>query len=180
MFQNYLKMEHPEIKNTCYGYQNLRPRCHLQGETPIKVSFAFIHHLRTFWVERMRDTNNLQLSTWSNLCDTKPDWITQQTWAITWNSEAISCVLRESSQTMTVVTNRSIFINSSSTGFFRPQEGGYRWLANHNHDLNWPKNIQNLVILEVRITVFTCLLSNEGCDSVFKHLNLALAPEKTN
>ena len=31
-----------------------------------------------------------------------------------------------------------------------------------------------------KITVFTCLLSSEGCDSFLKHLNLALAPNKTN
>ena len=37
-----------------------------------------------------------------------------------------------------------------------------------------------VVILEIKITVFTCLLSNEGCDSFLKHLDLALAPNKTN
>ena len=37
-----------------------------------------------------------------------------------------------------------------------------------------------MVILEIKITVFTCLLSSEGCDSFPKHLDLALAPNKTN
>ena len=37
-----------------------------------------------------------------------------------------------------------------------------------------------MVILEIKITVFTCLLSSEGCDSFPKHLYLALAPDKTN
>ena len=37
-----------------------------------------------------------------------------------------------------------------------------------------------MVILEIKITVFTCLLSSEGCDSVPKHLDLALAPNQTN
>ena len=31
-----------------------------------------------------------------------------------------------------------------------------------------------------KITVFACLLSSEGCDSFPKHLDLALAPNKTN
>ena len=34
--------------------------------------------------------------------------------------------------------------------------------------------------MEIKITVFTCLLSSEGCDSFPKHLGLALAPNKTN
>ena len=37
-----------------------------------------------------------------------------------------------------------------------------------------------MVILEIKITVFACLLSHEGCDSFLKHLDLALAPNKTN
>ena len=31
-----------------------------------------------------------------------------------------------------------------------------------------------------KITVFACLLSDEGCDSFAKHLDLELAPDKTN
>ena len=37
-----------------------------------------------------------------------------------------------------------------------------------------------VVILEIKITVFTCLLSNEECNIFSKHLDLALAPNKTN
>ena len=37
-----------------------------------------------------------------------------------------------------------------------------------------------MVILEIKITVFTCLLGSEGCDSFPEHLDLALAPDKTN
>ena len=37
-----------------------------------------------------------------------------------------------------------------------------------------------VVILEIKTTVFTCLLSSEGCHSFPKHLDLALAPNKTN
>ena len=37
-----------------------------------------------------------------------------------------------------------------------------------------------VVILKIKITVFTCLLSSEGCDSFPEHLDLALAPNKTN
>ena len=37
-----------------------------------------------------------------------------------------------------------------------------------------------MVILEIKITVFTCLLGDEGCDSFLKHLDLALSPNKTN
>ena len=37
-----------------------------------------------------------------------------------------------------------------------------------------------MVILEIKITVFACLLSSEGCDSFPKHLDLALVPNKTN
>ena len=36
------------------------------------------------------------------------------------------------------------------------------------------------VILEIKITVFIFLLDSEGCDSLPKHLDLALAPNKTN
>ena len=39
MSQNRLKIEHPEIGNTCYGCQNLRTMRHLQRETPEEVSF---------------------------------------------------------------------------------------------------------------------------------------------
>ena len=35
-------------------------------------------------------------------------------------------------------------------------------------------------ILEIKNTVLTCLLSNEGCDSFPKRLDLALAPNKTS
>ena len=37
-----------------------------------------------------------------------------------------------------------------------------------------------MVILEIKINVFAFLLSSEGCDSFPKHLDLALAPNKTN
>ena len=37
-----------------------------------------------------------------------------------------------------------------------------------------------MVLLEIKIAVFTCLLSSEGCDSFSKHLDLALALNKTN
>ena len=34
--------------------------------------------------------------------------------------------------------------------------------------------------MEIKITVFTYLLSDEGFNSFPKHINLALAPNKTN
>ena len=37
-----------------------------------------------------------------------------------------------------------------------------------------------MVILEIKTTIFTCMLSSEGCDSFPKHLDLALASNKTN
>ena len=37
-----------------------------------------------------------------------------------------------------------------------------------------------MVILEIKITVFACLLSDEECDSIPKHLDLTLAPNKIN
>ena len=37
-----------------------------------------------------------------------------------------------------------------------------------------------MVILEIKFTVFTCLLISEGCRSFPKHLDVALAPTKTN
>ena len=37
-----------------------------------------------------------------------------------------------------------------------------------------------VAILEEKITVCACLLSSEGCNSFPKHLDLALAPNKTN
>ena len=37
-----------------------------------------------------------------------------------------------------------------------------------------------MAMLEKKITVCACLLSSEGCDSFPKHLDLALAPNKTN
>ena len=41
--QNHLKIEDPKIGNTCYGCQNLRTRCHLQGETPKGVGIIHIN-----------------------------------------------------------------------------------------------------------------------------------------
>ena len=41
-------------------------------------------------------------------------------------------------------------------------------------------NIQNLAILEINITTFTYLLSNDGFDSFSRRLNLVLAPNRTN
>ena len=37
-----------------------------------------------------------------------------------------------------------------------------------------------MVILEIKITGFSCLPSSEGCDSLLNHLDLALEPNKTN
>jgi len=37
-----------------------------------------------------------------------------------------------------------------------------------------------MVIFEIKITVFTCLLNSDGCDSFPKHLDLAPATNKTN
>ena len=37
-----------------------------------------------------------------------------------------------------------------------------------------------MIILEIKITVFTCLLSSDECDNFSKHLDLALAPNKTH
>ena len=37
-----------------------------------------------------------------------------------------------------------------------------------------------MVILEIKTTVFTCVLSSEGSDSFPRHLDLALASNKTN
>ena len=37
-----------------------------------------------------------------------------------------------------------------------------------------------MVILEIKITVFTCLPGTEECDSFPERLDLALAPNKTN
>ena len=34
--------------------------------------------------------------------------------------------------------------------------------------------------MEIKIIVFTYLLSSEGCDGFPEHLDLALAPNKTN
>ena len=36
-----------------------------------------------------------------------------------------------------------------------------------------------MVISEIKINVFAFLLSSEGCDNFTKHLDLALAPNKT-
>ena len=59
--QNLLKIGHPEIRNTCYGYQYLRTRCNLQGETPSKVSLTLMHHLWTFQVDLRWNLDDLQL-----------------------------------------------------------------------------------------------------------------------
>ena len=37
-----------------------------------------------------------------------------------------------------------------------------------------------MVTFEIKITVFTCLLTSDGCDSFPKHLGLAPATGKTN
>ena len=61
MSQKYLKIEHLEMWDICYGYQNLRTRCHLQEETPDEVSFPFMHHLWTLQVDLRCDIDNLRL-----------------------------------------------------------------------------------------------------------------------
>ena len=37
-----------------------------------------------------------------------------------------------------------------------------------------------MAILEIKITIFTCLPGTKGCDSFPECLDLALAPNKTN
>ena len=37
-----------------------------------------------------------------------------------------------------------------------------------------------MINLEIKITVFACLLSDEEYDSILKHLDLTLTPNKTN
>ena len=75
MYQNYLKViEHLEIRNLCYGYQNLRPRCHLQGETPIEISVTFIHDLSTFWVDLMCNIDNLQILQAISVVQNQSEW----------------------------------------------------------------------------------------------------------
>ena len=37
-----------------------------------------------------------------------------------------------------------------------------------------------MVILEIKITIFACLLNDEECDSILKHLDLTLTSNKTN
>ena len=61
MSQNHLKIEHPEIRNRCHGYQNVRRRCHLQGETLSEVYVMSIHRLWTFRVDLRCDIDNLWL-----------------------------------------------------------------------------------------------------------------------
>ena len=61
MSQNHLKIEHPEIGNRCHGYQNVRRRCHLQGETLSEVYVMSIHSLWTFPVDLRCDIDNLWL-----------------------------------------------------------------------------------------------------------------------
>ena len=58
MYQNYLIIEHSQNKSSCYGYQHLWPRCHLQGATPIEVSVTSTHHLWTLWVDLLRSIDN--------------------------------------------------------------------------------------------------------------------------
>ena len=42
------------------------------------------------------------------------------------------------------------------------------------------RDVVVIVALEIKFTVITCLLISEGCNSCPKHLDLALAPNKTN
>ena len=44
-----------------YGYRNVRTRCNLQGETPGEVSFTFIHHFWTLWLNLRCNIDNLKV-----------------------------------------------------------------------------------------------------------------------
>ena len=46
--------------------------------------------------------------------------------------------------------------------------------------MSYIKLAQNRVIVKIKIPLFAFLLCDEWCDGVPKHLDLALAPNKTN
>ena len=76
----------------------------------------------------------------------------------------------------------------------RMDTNGYEMLNDSSFALFWTtggvvgprgSNMKNwkfcvVVIFEIKISVFACLLSSEKCDSFLKHVDLALAPNKIN
>ena len=180
MPQNHLKIEHPEFGNRCHGYQNVRRRCHLQGETLSEVYFMSIHHLWTFRVDLRCDIDNLWLrepisghktrvAKTVNLCSylrfcgnimctAGPNgnlWLTKAT---------------------RMDTNGSDMSNGSNRALFRTVGGT---VGPHGGRLkNWDFVVMD--ILEIKIIIFICLPVTEGCDSFPKHLDLTLSPNKTN
>ena len=180
MSQNHLKIEHPEIGNRCHGCQNVRTRCHLQGKTPSEVYVMSIHHLWTFlvnlgcnidnsWllepISGQKNTVTKTVNLYSYLrfcgnimCTAGPNenlWLTKAT---------------------RMDTNGCDMPNDSNCAFFGQR--GVLWVR---MGPNWKiTDFVVMAILEIKITVFTYLLSDEGFNSFPDHLNLALAPNKTN
>ena len=68
--------------------------------------------------------------------------------------------------------------NDSYVAFFLENWGccGSAWGQNEDFEML----VVVIVLFEIKITLFTCLPSSEGCNSFPKHLDLTLAPNKTN
>ena len=111
--------------------------------------------------------------------DTEPEWTTRLTAIVTWNSVAMSCSPR--AQTTFWSHRRDThgchMPNGSDFALF--WQWGLSWIPMHGGKMkHWEFVV--VVILEIKSPLsVVCYLSSEGQNSLFKHLDLTLAPKKT-
>ena len=127
----------------------------MHREIPIEVTVTFIHHLGTFRVDLMINICRQFTATWSNFCERDNARVNDTlhlgnviTWDLLWQF-----YVHRGLKPQFEVTNHSIFIKWPLVRFLGLQRG-LKWLF------------------------FTYLLKNDGCSSLFKHLYLALTPNK--
>ena len=158
-------------------------RCHLQAETPCEVSVIFIHHLWTFWMDLRGDVKNLQLVLELDSGHKTRVNKTVNLYNYLRFCSNIMCIAGPNNnlwltEVIGVDINGHSMPNDSNFALFL--QLGVLWVR---MGANWRfGDFVVMVILEMKITAFTYLLSSdsEGYDSFPKHLDLALAPNKTN
>ena len=158
-------------------------RCHLQAETPCEVSVIFIHHLWTFWMDLRGDVKNLQLVLELDSGHKTRVNKTVNLYNYLRFCSNIMCIAGPNNnlwltEVIGVDINGHSMPNDSNFALFL--QLGVLWVR---MGANWRfGDFVVMVILEMKITAFTYLLSSdsEGYDSFPKHLDFALAPNKTN
>ena len=178
MSHNHLKIEQPEIGNRCHGYQNVRTMCYLQGETLGQVYFMSIYHLWTLRVNLRCDIENLWL--FGPISGHK----TRVTKTVNLYSYLRFCgnIMCTAGPNGNLWLTKATGMDKSGSGM--PNDSNFalfwQWGVLWVHmGAKWrPGNVVVMVILEIKITVFTCLPGTHGCDRFPRHLDLALASKQ--